>query len=221
MNLPVIILGAGGHAKVLIDTLLRNSVSIIGLTDMKEETFGGKVVGFHVIGPDDELLQYPPESVQLVNGLGSTNATGRRKLLYEKFKQMGYSFLTVIHPSAIIAHDVHLAEGVQVMAGAIIQTESAVGENSIINTRATIEHDCVIGPHVHIAPGATISGGAVLGQGTFIGVSATVIQNIRIGEFATIAAGAIIIKNIPAGATAMGVPANVFEKNERLEKNPY
>jgi len=209
MNLPVIIVGAGGHARVLIDTLVKNSIPILGLTDNKPEQVGRKVLGLTVIGSDDEILQYSPESVHLVNGLGAIKSTNRRRSLYEKFKEMGYTFASVVHPSTVLARDVHLAEGVQIMAGVIIQTSSSIGENSIINTGATVDHDCVIGAHVHLAIGVTISGGVFIGQGTFVGASATVIQNISIGENVTIAAGAVVIDNIPSRMTAMGVPAQV------------
>ncbi|MDD5170871.1 MAG: acetyltransferase [Syntrophales bacterium] len=211
MNLPVIIIGAGGHAKVLISTLKAIQADIIGLTDVAFDQSDIALRDLPVLGNDDKVLAYAPDRVTLVNGIGAVSSTAKRLNIYEKFKKHGYSFLTVIHPSAIIMDDVSLAEGVQVLAGAVIQTGCAVGINAIINTGAIVDHDSMIGEHVHIAPGVVLSGGVHVGTMAHIGTAATVIQGIRIGEAAIIGAGAVVIKDIPAGATAFGVPARVRE----------
>lgn len=209
MNLPVIIIGGGGHARVLIDTLLNNSVSIIGITDPEPGKTGSRILGISVLGNDEILQQYSVKTVQLVNGVGATDSTARRRLIYESFKDRGYTFATVVHRSAFIARNVLLNEGVQIMAGAVIQTGSIIGKNTIINTRATIDHDCRIEDHSHLAPGATLCGGVEVGEGAFIGSSATLIQNVKIGRMAFIGAGAVVVKDIPPDTIAMGIPAQV------------
>ncbi len=210
MSLPVIILGAGGHAKGLVDALLAASAVIAGIVDPDPALTGTKVLGVPVLGGDDIVNEYPPSEIQLVNGLGSVGLPVKRQQLFEKFKGMGYKFATVVHPSAVIASDVVLGEGVQVMAGVVIQPGCRIGINSIINTRASVDHDCAIGDHVHIAPGVTMSGGVKIGMGSHIGTGATVIQGLSIGNGCLVAAGAVVTNNIIAGAMVRGVPAREF-----------
>lgn len=210
MSLPVIVLGAGGHAKVLINALLESSAVIAGVLDPDPELAGTCVLGVPVLGGDSIATEFPPSEVQLVNGLGSVGTSAKRRQLYDKFKALGYGFATVVHPSAIVASDVVLGEGAQVMAGSIIQPGSSIGCNSIVNTRASTDHDCIVGNHVHIAPGATLSGGVSVGEATHIGTGATVIQGISIGINAIVAAGAVVVKDIHARTKVRGVPAREF-----------
>lgn len=209
MSLPVVILGAGGHAKVLVDALIRNAVAIIGLTDRDIEKKGTKITGIEVMGDDEILSRYPPNIVELINGIGSIRYTDERRVVYERFKEKGYRFSSIIHPSAVIAPDVHLAEGVQIMAGAIIQAGSSIGRNTIVNTGVTVDHDCNVGAHVHLASGAVLSGNVCVEENVHIGTASTLIQGVTIGKSSFIAAGAVVIKDIPSGVTAMGVPAEV------------
>jgi sugar O-acyltransferase (sialic acid O-acetyltransferase NeuD family) len=205
VSYPVIIIGAGGHAKVLIDALL--PAEVLGLTDANPERAGQLLLGLPVIGSDDVVAQYPPTTIRLVNGLGSVRAGYHRKSLFERFKREGYQFASVIHPSVVIARDVVLSEGVQIMAAAVVQSGCHIGKNTIINTRAVVDHDCHIGSHVHIAPGAILSGGVDVGENAHIGTGATVIQGIRIGRNSLVAAGAVVIRDVPEDVTVAGVPA--------------
>ncbi len=206
-DLPVIVLGAGGHAKVVIGALKASGGTILGLTDIDRKTHGKSVLGIPVMGADDKVLGHKPDDIVLVNGVGSTRVSDHRKALYERFLEAGFAFRTVVHPSAIIGEDVEISEGSQVMAGAVIQPACRIGANCIINTRASIDHDCVIGAHSHIAPGAVLGGSVTLGDGVHIGTGATVIQNIEIGAGALVAAGAVVTKNVAGGMRVAGVPA--------------
>lgn len=206
-TLPVIILGAGGHARVLIDILLKNKATIIGATDVNPKMSGVSQWGVPIIGDDSVLKDYPPGSVQLINALGLAITTQNRRQLFEKYKEIGYSFASVMHPSAIVGREVVLGEGVQIMAGAVIQPGAHIGHNSIVNTKASVDHDCQIGNHVHLAPGVTLSGGVRIGNGTHVGTGATVIQNIEIGSSALVGAGAVIVRMVKDGAKVLGVPA--------------
>jgi sugar O-acyltransferase (sialic acid O-acetyltransferase NeuD family) len=207
MSVPVIVLGAGGHAKVLIDALLASSALIAGIVDPDPKLAGATLLGVPVLGQDDVVAQFPPSEIRLANGLGSVGLPAQRQLLFERFKAMGHSFATVIHPSAVVAPDVLIGEGTQVMAGAVIQPGSRIGVNCIINTRASVDHDCIIGDHVHVAPGVTMSGGLQVGRGSHIGTGATVIQGITIGSGCLIAAGAVVTKDIADGLKVRGIPA--------------
>jgi len=211
MQKPIIILGAGGHAKVLIDALQRQSANILGITDTDPELHGTDVMGIPIIGDDNSILQYGVNDIMLVNGLGKVNFSNKRMQMYHTFKEWGYIFARVIHPSAVISSGAYLADGVHVMAGAIIQTLVSIGVNTIINTRASIDHECIIGDHVHIAPGATISGGVEIGDSVLIGAGATIIQGIHVGASSIVGAGAVVKKDVPDGVTVVGVPAKVVK----------
>ena len=207
MEKPIIILGAGGHSSVLIDVLQTLSVDIIGITDPDFSQYSDGIMGIPLLGNDDLITEYPCEQIRLVNGLGKVDRSAKRQQVYELFRQRGYQFASVIHPSAIISAHAHLEEGVQIMAGAVIQASSSIGGNSIINTRACIDHDCLIARHVHIASGVTISGGVTIGEGTLVGAGATIIQGIKVGTNSIVAAGSVVINDVGDGVTVMGIPA--------------
>jgi len=207
MSLPVIILGAGGHAKVLIDVLHASRAVIAGIVDSEPALAGSSLLSVPVLGNDDILTDFSPSEVQLVNALGSVGLPTKRRQLFERFKGMGYFFATVVHPSAVVALDVELGEGTQIMAGAVVQPGCRIGINSIINTRVSVDHDCIIGDHVHIAPGVTLSGGVKVGAGSHIGTGVTVIHGISIGIGCLLSAGSVVIRDVIEGTKVRGVPA--------------
>jgi len=207
MSRAVIVVGGGGHAKVLIEALRLAGVEILGITEADPEKHAQVVSGVKLLGDDSVIANYGAEQILLVNAIGSINLPKDRTALFDKLKARGYSFATVIHPSAVIAVDVSLAEGSQVMAGAVIQPGSRVGRNSIVNTRVGVDHDCEVAEHVHLSPGVTLSGGVHIGSGTHIGAGATVIQGVTIGSNCLVAAGAVVVGDIPDGVTVRGVPA--------------
>jgi sugar O-acyltransferase (sialic acid O-acetyltransferase NeuD family) len=211
---PVIILGAGGHSRVLIDTLKSFAVEIKGITEPDVNLHGSRVMGIPIIGDDSFILKYKVNEIKLVNGLGMVNRFDRRRRarVYEAFKERGYNFTGVIHASAIISFEADLADDAQVMAGAVIQTAVTIGANTIINTRASVDHECTVGRHVHIAPGATVSGGVTIGDGVLIGAGATIIQGLHVGANSTVAAGAVVVRDVPEGVVVRGVPARVVRK---------
>jgi len=212
MNLPLIVLGAGGHTKVVIDILLLKGCQVLGIVDRDPDKVGHKISGISVVGDDGVVRKYVAGAVELVNGIGSVSSTSRRFDIYKKFKTEGYSFANVIHPSAVISRDVQLGEGVQIMAGAVVQPGCKIGNNVLINTGVCVDHDCTIGDHVHLAPGVVLSGAVNVGASSHIGTSATIIQGVAIGESAVIAAGAVVIEDIAAGITVAGVPAKAVSK---------
>jgi UDP-perosamine 4-acetyltransferase len=208
---PLIVLGAGGHAKVLIDALRLRGCEILGIADADAGRHGTRHAGCRVVGDDAAVLMHDPAEIRLVNGVGSTGRPQARRRIFDEFKQRGYVFQTVTHPSAVIAADAVLEEGAQVMAGAIIQPGVRIGMNAIVNTAACVDHDCAVGAHVHLAPGVILSGGVRIGDGTHIGTGACVIQGVTIGEECVIGAGAVVLADIPAGMRAAGVPARRME----------
>lgn len=207
MSRPVIVLGSGGHAKVVIDALLKNGVKILAAADIDPARQGGSILGVSIISEDRIAADHQPNSITLVNGIGSTGSPKARRAVFYRFRKQGYIFSTVIHPSAVIAKEVEIGEGCQIMAGVVVQTGVRIGVDSIINTRSSVDHDCRIGDHVHIAPGVTLSGAVVIGDGAHLGSGATVIQGMTIGNDCIVAAGAVVIADVASGAVVRGVPA--------------
>jgi len=196
--LPLLILGAGGHAKVLLEVLSQERHKIIGVVTPHLDS-GTDYLGLAVIGSDEVVFEYGTQEVLLINGIGSLPGKHHRWRLSDLMRKKGFRFDSVIHPNSIIASDVLFAEGVQLMAGTIIQPGCEIGQDSIINTGAQIEHDTIIGNKCHIAPGVTLSGEVQIGDNVHVGTGAQVIQGIKIGEGSVIAAGTTVYKDVPSG----------------------
>jgi UDP-perosamine 4-acetyltransferase len=197
---PVVILGGGGHARVVIDALRCAGHVIAGVIDPKAEVADALPAGVPWLGKD--LSRTRAADVALAIGVGSIDvgAKNLRPRLFQEAKTGGFQILSIRHPSAIVAGDVLLGEGAQVMAGAILQTGTRTGVNCIVNTGASLDHDCRLGDHVHVAPRAVLSGAVEVGEGSHLGTGAIVIQCIRIGVEAMIAAGAVVTRDVPARA---------------------
>jgi sugar O-acyltransferase (sialic acid O-acetyltransferase NeuD family) len=197
---PVIVVGGGGHAKVVIDALRAAGIEVLGFTDLDADIAIARSLS-KALGNDTVIRRYPAGSIRLALGIGGTGVDEGRSALYAAFKNEGYDFVTVVHPAATIAADVCLGEGCQVMAGAVVQTGSAIGTGAIVNTCASIDHDCTIGSFVHIAPGVTLSGTVTVGARSHIGVGATIIQGIHLPEATMVRAGSVVTRYDPASTT--------------------
>lgn len=208
---PILVLGAGGHSKVLINALLEQDLDILGIIDSDTSKIGMEILGIKVIGNDSDIKNYCQDDILLVNGIGSVDSMALRKKIYLSFKRQGYAFAKVIHPRAIIGRTVELGEGVQIMAGSILQPGCSIGENTIINTSVSIDHDSKIGSHVHIAPGSVLSGNVIVGNCTHIGIGCTIIQGKHIGHETLLGAGSLVLKDIRSNVRVFGVPAKEVE----------
>ncbi|HEY1259698.1 MAG TPA: acetyltransferase [Stellaceae bacterium] len=196
---PVIVLGGGGHGRVLIDLLQLTARPILGICDPQLAAGAGGPMGIAVLGDDDAVLAYSRDDIELVNGIGSTKTMTLRHTVYRRFGERGFRFATLLHPSAVVARGVRLDEGAQIMAGAVLQCGASIGANSIVNTRASVDHDCTIGQTVHIAPGVTLSGNVGIGDRTHVGTAAIIIQSVRVGEDCLVPAGALVTRDVPDG----------------------
>ena len=195
-NLPIVLLGSGGHARVLLGMLRRGGYEILGITDPRRKA-GSDWMGFQVLGDDAAIERFAPDSVRLVNGIGSLPGDGGlRTRLYQRFDDLAYLFETVIDRQSFVGEDVVLAAGVQLMAGVNIQAGTQIAKNTIINSGAIVEHDCRIGPHAHIAPGAVVCGGVAIGERAHVGAGAVVIQGLRVGADSVIGAGAVVTRDV-------------------------
>ena len=206
-DLPVIVIGSGGHARVLVETLQLIGRRVLGVTDSNPRCTGKMLLGAFVEGSHDLVFEHDPRHVELVIAVGSVAVPDARRSNFIKFSSRGYKFATIIHPSSTISPTAQLAQGAQVMAGAVVQSGAIIGVNTIINTSVSLDHDCSIGAHTHVAPGATICGHARLGQICHIGAGATIIQGVEIGSRSMIAAGAVVTKDVAQGSLVQGVPA--------------
>ncbi|MFC5588749.1 acetyltransferase [Sporosarcina soli] len=204
MNKPIIMIGAGGHAAVLAETLIAQRRVIMGYTAPREEK---EFLNLPYLGTDNVIATYNPDEVELVLGLGTITISSIRKSIFEQLKSKGYLFTNVIHATAIVSPSVQIGNGIQIMAGAILQANASIADNTIINTGSIVDHDCIIGSHVHLAPGSTLSGGVRIGESCHIGAGASIIQGIAIGAETMVGAGSVVVKNIEDKKTVYGVPA--------------
>lgn len=193
----VIILGGGGHAKVLAEILENENKQIIGICNLSGVEDDQISLKYPVLGGDDVIGDYNASEIILVNAIGSVNIPVTRMNLFKKMKLKEMEFMTVLHKDAIISESIDIREGCQVMAGAIVQASVQLGNNVLLNTGSIIDHDCKIGDHTHIAPGARLSGDVTVGECVHIGTGATVIQGINIGNSVVIGAGVTVLKNVP------------------------
>jgi sugar O-acyltransferase (sialic acid O-acetyltransferase NeuD family) len=205
------VIGAGGHARVLVEALRARDLNIDGFVTNCEEHGTGVMADLVRIGNDQDLMSWDRRDVALINGVGSIGRACARRAVFETFCAAGFAFASVIHPSAVIADDVTIGEGAQVMAGAILQCGVHVGTNAIINTGAIVDHDGRIGDHAHVAPGARLSADVAVSAGAHIGIGATVIQGRRIGYEAIVGAGAVVVDDVPDHTIAKGVPARAAQ----------
>ncbi|ADA66518.1 sugar O-acyltransferase, sialic acid O-acetyltransferase NeuD family [Thermotoga petrophila RKU-10] len=204
----IVLVGGGGHCKVVISVLKESgNFEIVGISDLKGN-LEKEILGIPVKFTDDDLPFLFKEGVKnaLVT-IGSVGNPEKRVKLFEYLKSIGFKLPVVISKHAIVKENVTIEEGTIVMPGAIINPGTKIGKNVIINTGSIIEHDCVIGDHVHVAPGAVLSGGVIVDSETHIGAGAVIIQNIRIGKKTIIGAGAVVVRDIPDMVVAKGVPA--------------
>jgi UDP-perosamine 4-acetyltransferase len=205
---PVIILGAGGHAKVIIDLLRAGGCyTIAGLLD--PDPSPRSVLGVPVIGSDSALAKIRQEGV--VHAFIAVGENSLRSALAQDVIRGGFVLINAVSPNAVLAPSVRLGSGVAIMPGAVINADSVVSDLAIVNTAASIDHDGDIGYCSHIAPGCAIAGNVSVGRLAFLGVGVSVIPGVSIGERAIIGSGACVVRDIPPGARARGVPARVVE----------
>lgn len=207
----IVILGAGGHARMLAQFLAVGGHRVRGYVSPRQDAC-------HVnewLGEDEDLTSILTEGTRVINGIGSTGRISARRRAFEIAHSRGAHFLDYLHPDSLVDPSSQFGPGVQVLAGAILQPASALGRNVLINTAALVEHDVCIGDHAHVAPRACLCGGVKLGCGVHVGAGAIVLQNLQVGDDAVIGAGAVVTRAVPAGATVVGNPARIVEQSAK------
>lgn len=194
----IIILGAGGHAKMCIDMLRQmGNYEIYGLVDNTLKP-GTEVLDLPVLGPDALLPDIFAQGVQhAVIGIGALSKPTLRNELFSHLSKIGFNLPNLIHPKAIIEPSAQLNNGIQIMAGAIIGSAAQIGSNSIINSGAIVSHDSILEENVHLTPGAVLAGNVHVGSNTIIGMASSVYLGVRVGKNNLIPNGTHILKNIP------------------------
>jgi sugar O-acyltransferase (sialic acid O-acetyltransferase NeuD family) len=217
-RMPILIIGAGGHAKVLADALMAAGRNLIGFTDTDAARHGQRLLGLPIFGSDQTVLaNHDPASLLLVNGIGGTSGGTRRCQVDQAVQASGrgWVFTAVHHPSVIVSTGAELAHDVQLLAGSIIQSGAMIGRGSIVNTGAIVEHDCRVGEYVHIAPGSILCGYVTIGDRSHIGAGAVVKNSVALGADTIVGAGACVIGPFSGGGTLTGVPARRVTPDER------
>jgi len=201
---PIVILGAGGHAKVVLAAALAARWHCVALYDDDESKRGTKLLGVEVLG----RLPLPDE----LAGRWVVLGFGRNAFRKEVAKRYPSShWATVVHPAAVVHDSAVLGEGTVVFGGAILQPDSRIGCHSILNTSSSVDHDCILGDFVHIAPGTHLAGGVSLGSGVFMGIGTAVIPGIKVGPGSEVGAGATVVNDVPANVRVMGTPARLVK----------
>ena len=200
----LLILGAGGHAKVVAETALASGVAsrIAFLDDHPSHS----VLGWPVIGPLDQALQ-PSIQEQFPAALVAIGHSATRLRWLTKLQSAGYQLPALIHPSAWVSPSAHIGSGSVVLAQTAVQSQGAIGTGVILNTGCSVDHDAQLSSCVHVCPGARLAGGVTVGARSWIGINASVIQQVRIGSDVTVGAGAAVVNDLSDGVTAVGVPA--------------
>ncbi len=214
--MDVVIVGAGGHGKVVVDILCSGGVHRpVAFLDADPSLLGTRVAGLEVMGSIHYFAK-----LRAANVRGAIVAIGdnRTRLRYAKhLVDANAELINAIHPSAIVSDSATIGSNVVIAPRVVVGPESRIGDSVILNTACVIEHECEIGRAVHVCPMAALAGRVRVGDGAFIGLGAKIIPCLQIGKYTIIGAGATVIGDIPTHATAVGVPAQVIRRSVELE----
>jgi UDP-perosamine 4-acetyltransferase len=203
---PIVVLGTGGHASVVVDLVRASGRVVEGCAGPDAPVYPSSFCRH--LGDDSVLATLDPSTVDAAIGVGSVGDASLRTRIFESAAGRGFHLPPLVHRRATVAGSATLGDGCQIMAGAVVQPFASIGRNVIINTAAVIEHHVTVGDHAHVAPGAVVCGGACVGAGAHIGANAVVLQGVSVGDRAIVGAGAVAARDVPAGSTVKGVPAS-------------
>lgn len=197
-ELAVVVVGAGGHAKVVLATLLATGRRAVAVLDDDPSRWGQLLLGHLVSGPIEAAR---------ITGHHAVLAVGDNAVRHRLADALSGEWLTVVHPQAIVDPGATLGPGSVVFAGAAVQPGAQLGAHVIVNTGASVDHDCEVAEFVHVGPGCRLGGEVRVGAGALLGIGSCVLPGVAVGAWATVGAGAAVIRNVPAGGVVAGVPA--------------
>lgn len=203
MSLSLLVLGGGGHGRVVADAALSCGYERIAFLDDGHPKLD-RSGPWAVLGP---LAMMDHISKDWPAAIAAIGEGAKRLALFQRLRESGFQIPTIVHPSAVVSRNAHLGACVFVAPGAIINIGAKIGDAAIVNTGARVDHDCDIGAGSHLAPGATLSGGVTVGERVWLGTGCSVRQNVTIGDDAVIGVGAAVVANLNGGRTYFGVPA--------------
>ena len=205
---PIVILGGGGHAKVIIDMLVdHRTLEPVGCIVNDRSSHPPQVLNLPVLGDESYLEELLRQGVTAaVVAVGENRIRAR---ITSKLKSIGMELVSIVSEFAKISSFARIGEGVVVMPMAVVGPDTTVEEGAIINTSASVDHDCFIGSFCHVAPGCSLAGNVRVGSKSFLGVGTAVLPDRTIGRDVIVGAGAVVIKDVPDGVTVMGVPARL------------
>jgi acetyltransferase EpsM len=200
-----LIVGAGGHARVVADAVRAASpdATIIGHLDDDATKHGALILGRPVLGPIASIDTWPHDAVALAIGDNRIRAA-----LHERLTR-AHKLPAIVHPRATVAPSATIGDASVLFAGAIVNAAAVLGEDTIVNTGATIDHDSVLEPHAHAGPGSHVNGGCILGRGSFLTTGVIVGHHVTIGPWTIVGAGSVVLTDLPGGVLAHGAPAKV------------
>lgn len=209
----ILLVGGGGHCKSIIDSIIeKDEYEIIGIID-KKENVGKNILGFNIIGSDEELKSFYEEGIKKAFiSIGSIGNVNIRKKIYDKLKFIGYELPIIMDKTSIISRFVNIEEGTYIGKNSIINANSSIGRCCIINTGVLIEHDCYVEEFVHLAPRSILCGNVKVNECSHIGANSVIIQGINIGKETIIGSGSNVVKDINEYSIAYGNPCNIIKK---------
>lgn len=206
----VIVLGSGGHGRVVLDILLQNPrCQVVGFLDNNHAIQGRRVDGVVVYGPTSEAKRWVSEldATGVVIAIGDN---GVRRGLAREMETQSLRLVNAIHPSASIASSVSIGRNVVIAAGVVVCAHSQIGNSAILNTGCIVDHQAMVGEGAHVCPGARLAGRVKIESGAFVGIGATIVPHVTIGCEAIVGAGALVTEDVPAMTTVVGVPARAI-----------
>ena len=211
-----LILGCGGHGRVVLDILANaGGHDVRGFIDSDPRMVGRRIDGIEVLGQPDDMLRIR-EELMVNRAIVAVGDNGARRALADRLESTGFELINAIHPSANIAHNVRLGRNIVVCAGALVCAHCQIGDSVVLNTGSIVDHETLIGTATHICPGARLAGRVTVESGAFVGIGATIIQSVRIGCEAVVGAGAVVINDVAPMSTVVGVPAREVKAGEKL-----
>ncbi|RLB36706.1 MAG: transferase [Deltaproteobacteria bacterium] len=194
----IVLVGAGGHAKVVIATVRDAGGDVVVAYDDDQTRWGQQILGVPIKGPiSGEEIGTAPAIIAIGDNRARQSIAAR----------LHAQWVSVCHPNTTVHPSVSIGPGTVVFAGAVIQPDTTIGAHSILNTAATVDHDCIVGDFVHIGPAGCLCGGVTVNEGVLLGVGAKVAPNIEVGPWSTAGAGAVCVVDVPGSTTVVGVPA--------------